>query len=266
MRRKAGLAALLAQTSRGLSVKSPQAQGFWTPLDRQDRTKVAVYDLTGVTLSYEAAMQAQSRLLASRVANSTTDGLLLVEHAPVYTLGRGATEEYVRYDKSDPSAPPLIRTERGGDVTYHGPGQLVAYPVLHLPAYKKDSHWYLRALEEVVIRTCSSLGIPDAHRHDEHTGVWLRDHKIAAVGVALRKWVTYHGIALNVNPRLDDFNRIIPCGLSDVHVGSLSSLVDDFDLRPLDVIPTFLSAFSDVFLADLTDASSQSGGLLDDPE
>lgn len=102
------------------------------------------------------------------------------------------------------------------------------YPVLHLSGYRKDSHWYLRALEEVAIRTCAYFGAPDAVRHAEHTGVWLRGHKVAAVGVALRRWVTYHGISLNVSPSMRAFERIIPCGIdpSREPVGSLNDLLD----------------------------------------
>ena len=237
--------------------RSLQAQGLFSPLQRENSELpcVAVYDMTRRgPVAYGEAMELQSRLLASRVSNETlVDGLIIAEHEAVYTLGRGATEEHVCYDPSEQGAPPLVRTERGGDVTYHGPGQLVAYPVLQLASYKRDSHWYLRALEEVVIRTCKSLGIPDAERHDDHTGVWLRGHKIAATGVALRKWVTYHGIALNVSPTMSDFNRIVPCGLHDEQVGCLKDIdgFHDIDLRK-DVLPRFLTEFQDVFQADLT--------------
>lgn len=211
---------------------------------------IAVIDLTrGEPAEYEATLALQRRLVDERVKNATTDSLVLVEHAPVYTLGRGATEEHVLFDKRAPGAPALVRCERGGDVTYHGPGQLVAYPVLHLGSYRRDSHWYLRALEEVVIRTCARLGARDARRHDEHTGVWLRGHKIAAVGVALRRWVTYHGVSLNVAPDMDDFRRIVPCGLNDEPVGALSHVIPGLTLT--DVVPVFLAEFQAVFDAQL---------------
>lgn len=206
-------------------------------------------------------MALQRRLVDERVTNRTTDSIVLLEHEPVYTLGRGATEEHVLFDSSCEDAPNLIRCERGGDVTYHGPGahvpigitsypacigQLVAYPVLHLAGYKKDSHWYLRALEEVAIRTCAYFGAPDAVRHAEHTGVWLRGHKVAAVGVALRRWVTYHGISLNVSPSMRAFERIVPCGIDPMKepVGSLNELLD-MQLTVRDVVSPILYLSAD---------------------
>ena len=108
-------------------------------------------------------------------------------------------------------------------MTYHGPGQLVAYPILNLHNYKRDSHWYLRALEEVVVRACDKVGASGAGRAPKHTGVWLAGHKVAAAGVAMRKWVTYHGISLNYAVEMERYQAIVPCGLDPViePVGSL---------------------------------------------
>jgi len=214
---------------RFFSSRRAQAQGYWESLNREETTQsrpcVRVLDLTifKEPIVYERAMALQAKLVADRVADQCGDALILVEHDPVYTLGRGATDEHVRFDTTTPGR--LVRVERGGDVTYHGPGQLVAYPVLHLSQYRRDSHWYLRALEEVVIRTCAELGLPDAIRHTEHTGVWLRGNKIAAVGVALRRWVTFHGLALNVNPDMSHFKHIVPCGLHDESVAALDQFL-----------------------------------------
>lgn len=250
--------------------KDAQAQGHWERLDREPRPKVSLIDLTrNGPAGYVSTQELQRRLVDERVKNATTDSVVLVEHEPVYTLGRGATEEHVLFDSRNEDSPLLVRCERGGDVTYHGPGQLVAYPVLQLSEYKRDSHWYLRALEEVVIRTCASFGAPDATRHHEHTGVWLRGHKISAVGVALRRWVTYHGVSLNVSPRMADFDRIVPCGLDDEKVGSLEGILQKpialhdvvrilFDLElasniSLAQMPVFLSHFEDVFEVSVID-------------
>ena len=227
-----------------------QAQGLYEPLDRDPaaaRPSVRVLDLTASPVSYADGAALQHELLAANIAGGG-DAVVLVEHEPVYTLGRGATLEHVLFDADAPGAPELVRAERGGDVTYHGPGQLVAYPILDLKRHRKDSHWYLRALEETVVRTCAALGAPEAARSAEHTGVWLAGAKISAVGVAMRKWVTYHGISLNLAPDLSHYDAIVPCGLDPrvEPVGALNAHLGR-DLTPADVAPVFLDAFMDVF-------------------
>jgi len=251
------LAAVLAARPRrcaGFAAKSKQAQGFFEPLARTaPRPRIEVIDLTRAgAQSYAGVMVLQRDLVARRIASTdgSGDALILVEHAPVYTLGRGATLEHVLFDADLPGAPELTRVERGGDVTYHGPGQLVAYPVLDLRSYKQDSHWYLRALEETVIRTCARLGATQAERHEEHTGVWLEGRKVAAVGVALRRWVAFHGVALNVSPDLRAYDAIVPCGLSLEPVGSLGAALGA-DLALAGVVPIFLEEFAKVFDADV---------------
>ncbi|KAJ8606219.1 hypothetical protein CTAYLR_010534 [Chrysophaeum taylorii] len=236
---------------RRLAVLSKQAQGTWEVLGRGvGGPAVSVVDLTpSGPANYEATMALQRRLVEERVGNRSTDALMVVEHESVYTLGRGATEEHVLFDSGAEDAPSLVRAERGGDVTYHGPGQLVAYPVLQLADYKRDSHWYLRALEEVVIRTCGEFGA-EARRHDEHSGVWIGGRKVAAVGVALRKWVTYHGVSLNVDTDMGAFDRIVPCGLREEPVGSLVQILDRA-VGIQDVLPVFLDHFAAVFEARL---------------
>lgn len=151
------------------------------------------------------------------------DLLLLVEHDPVYTLGRGTRES------SLPVSPALLRArgaevvevERGGDVTWHGPGQLVGYPILHLSAHREDLHWYLRTLEEALIGALAALGIT-AGREAGKTGVWTAGRKIASMGIHVKQWVTLHGFALNVDPDLAWFDAIVPCGLPGVRMTSVA--------------------------------------------
>lgn len=158
----------------------------------------------------------QARLLRQPAG---PDAVLLVEHEPCYTLGRGASEAHLRFD---PQAPPLPlhRIDRGGEVTHHLPGQLVLYPVLNLRRHGADLHLYLRALEAVVIRALAELDLA-AERIDGLTGVWLEGAKVAAIGVGAKRWISQHGLALNVSCALDGFGAIVPCGLANRPVGRL---------------------------------------------
>ncbi|CAA6657737.1 unnamed protein product [Spirodela intermedia] len=152
------------------------------------------------------------------------DALIALQHPPVYTLGTGSLEEYLKFDAED--APfEVFRTERGGEVTFHGPGQLVMYPILNLRRHKMDLHWYLRSLEEVIIRALSAAFSVEACRLDGLTGVWVGDQKIAAIGIRVSRWLTYHGLALNVSTDLAPFADIVPCGIRDRDVGSLHRLL-----------------------------------------
>ncbi|MEB3176001.1 MAG: lipoyl(octanoyl) transferase LipB [Synechococcus sp.] len=137
--------------------------------------------------------------------------LLLLEHPPCYTLGRGASEAHLHFDPRDPPAP-LHRIDRGGEVTHHLPGQLVVYPVLDLQRHRPDLHWYLRQLEGVVLDVLQQQGL-QGQRREGLTGVWLEGQKLAAIGVGARRWVTQHGLALNVSCDLAGFGAITPCGL-----------------------------------------------------
>nr|GMD91059.1 octanoyltransferase LIP2p, chloroplastic-like isoform X1 [Ipomoea batatas] len=144
-------------------------------------------------------------------------------HHPVYTLGAAGSEEYLRFDQKN--APfDVYRTERGGEVTYHGPGQIVMYPIINLRYQKMDLHWYLRALEEVIIRTLSSSFSIKASRVEGLTGVWVGDQKLAAIGIKVSQWITFHGLALNVTTDLAAFQQIVPCGIQDRRVGSIKEL------------------------------------------
>ncbi|MDP5118237.1 MAG: lipoyl(octanoyl) transferase LipB, partial [Prochlorococcaceae cyanobacterium MAG_34] len=147
------------------------------------------------------------------------DTVLLLEHEPCYTLGRGASEAFLRFD---PAAPPLPlhRIDRGGEVTHHAPGQLVLYPVLNLQRHGADLHLYLRQLEQVVIDVLAGLDL-QGERIDGLTGVWLEGRKLAAIGVGARRWISQHGLALNVDCDLAGFAPVVPCGLADRPVGRL---------------------------------------------
>jgi lipoyl(octanoyl) transferase len=158
----------------------------------------------------------QQRLLADPAA---TEAVILLEHLPCYTLGRGASTSHLRFD---PDAPPLPlhRIDRGGEVTHHAPGQLVLYPVLDLQRHGADLHVYLRRLEQVVIAVLAGYGLV-AGRCPGLTGVWLEGRKLAAIGVGARRWISQHGLALNVDCDLEGFSAIVPCGLVDRPVGRL---------------------------------------------
>jgi lipoyl(octanoyl) transferase len=159
----------------------------------------------------------QERLLADPAG---PDALLLVQHPPCYTLGRGASEAFLGFDPLRPPAP-LFRIDRGGEVTHHAPGQLLAYPVLNLMRHGQDLHRYLRQLEGAVLDVLAALGLPGT-RLEGLTGVWLEGRKLAAIGVGARRWISQHGLALNVNCDLAGFAAIVPCGLAGRPVGRLA--------------------------------------------
>lgn len=150
----------------------------------------------------------------------TPDGLLVLTHPEIYTLGQGASLAHLKFDPAqDPH--PLMRVQRGGEITYHGPGQWVGYPILNLCRHRRDLHWYLRQLEQILIDVIATVGVK-GERIPDLTGVWVQGAKVAAVGIRVTRWVTYHGFALNVDPDLRAFERIVPCGIPDRPVGSLS--------------------------------------------
>jgi lipoyl(octanoyl) transferase len=184
--------------------------------------------------------QLQSRLLDQPDAD---EALLLLEHEPCYTLGRGASTAYLGFD---PEAPPLplYRIDRGGEVTHHLPGQLVLYPVLDLQRHGADLHVYLRDLEQVVLRLLERLGLP-GERWSGRTGVWRQGRKLAAIGIGARRWISQHGLALNVNCPLEGFAAIVPCGIADRPVGRLVDWRQE--LTPAAVRPLLLQAFADQF-------------------
>lgn len=241
------------------------------------------------------------------------DWVLLFEHNPVYTLGRGASEDHLTFLKTEsdggaeskrrlgrkyrgedasrlnidqqsrqhsqamsveaevdylvdrctsgatapvraPNGAPIYRIERGGEVTYHGPGQLVVYPLLNLkhPAYEQDLHWYLRQIEEVIIQTLSEFDI-ESNRDDINTGVWVGKNKIAAVGVSSSRWITTHGLAINVSPNLDHFDKdiITPCGIEERGVTSIADVLGSDAPMVEEVAEVALKCFSNVFGVEL---------------
>ncbi len=175
------------------------------------------------TVGYREGLRLQEELVPRRRAGEAPDTLLLLEHPHVITLGSGSHDEHVLADEDERARRgiELVETGRGGDVTYHGPGQLVGYPVLDLKPDRKDLHRYLRDLEGVLIRVVEGLGIP-AGREEGLTGVWTPGGKVAAIGVRVSSgWITSHGFALNVSTELDYFGTIVPCGIGDRAVTSL---------------------------------------------
>ena len=189
-------------------------------------------------LDYPTALSLQERLLELKQRQNSADILLLVEHAHVFTLGRSGKEANV----ISPGEIPVLRTSRGGDVTYHGPGQLVAYPILDLNStLRKDVHRYLRNLELATIETLAFFGLV-AERKPPWTGVWIANRKVASIGVAVRRRITYHGVALNVNPELSYFNRIVPCGLNWAEVTSIQKELG-LEVSPEEVKREFVRTF-----------------------
>jgi lipoate-protein ligase B len=173
-------------------------------------------------VEYTQALSWQETLLRKRCQGECEDTLLLLEHPAVFTLGRGGDERHLL----NPRHIPVYRVGRGGDVTFHGPGQLVGYPICDLTRHGRDVHAYLRTLEAVLIAALAACGVP-AHRRDGLTGVWVGEEKIASIGVGVRRWVTYHGFALNMNPDLSYFADIVPCGLSGVRMTSVARVLGD---------------------------------------
>jgi lipoyl(octanoyl) transferase len=173
---------------------------------------------------YGQVLEYQRAVAAERIAGSRPDTLLLVEHDPVVTLGRSSKQNHLLVDEGALAARgvELFDIERGGDVTYHGPGQLVGYPIIDLKEHRQDLHWYLRQLEQALIDALGTFDV-EAHRIEKYTGVWVADRKIASIGVHARSWVTWHGFALNVSTNLSSFDLIVPCGIPDVRMTSVAA-------------------------------------------
>ena len=171
---------------------------------------------------YQEVWNLQKEMQAKRINTEIEDTLILVEHEPVYTLGKNADENHLLQNRDESVG--VFQIERGGDITFHGPGQLVGYPILDLSNYKKSVSWYMRTLEQVTIDVLDEIGI-EAKRSEGLTGVWVGDEKIAAQGVRISRWVTMHGFALNVNTDLSFYDGIIPCGIFDHGVTSIEQLL-----------------------------------------
>ena len=197
---------------------------------------------------YEIAWNWQRQLVDERRSHpDLDDAFILLEHFPVYTLGQGSSQEFLKFDL-DQAPEQLFRIERGGEVTYHCPGQLVGYPILNLRFYQQDLHWYLRQLEEVIIRVLAVYGLA-GERIPGLTGVWVEGRKVAAIGIKVSRWITMHGFALNVCPDLSGFRQIIPCGIADKPVGSLREFVPSIELEQ--VRQQIAASFAEVFQVEL---------------
>ena len=184
-------------------------------------TRKLVYCDLGL-IDYKEAWDLQKSIHQLRVENKIDDVLFLLEHPHTYTLGKIADKKNLVGDEKylSDNRISVYDIDRGGDITYHGPGQIVGYPIINLTNWKQDTHKYLRALEEVIISTCADYGLSGS-RVDKYTGVWLDSRKICAIGIKVSRWITMHGLAFNVNTDLNLFNGIIPCGISDREVTSL---------------------------------------------
>jgi lipoyl(octanoyl) transferase len=173
-------------------------------------------------IDYKEAWDLQKIIFTQRVNNEIPDTLLLLEHPHTYTLGKVADKDNLIGDEEflKKNHISVYDIDRGGDITYHGPGQIVGYPIINLIDWEKDTHKYLRALEEVIMKTCIEYGL-NPHRNSKYTGVWIEEKKIAAIGIKISRWVTMHGFAFNINSDLNMFKGIIPCGITDKEVTSL---------------------------------------------
>jgi lipoyl(octanoyl) transferase len=176
-------------------------------------------------IEYPRALELQREMVERRRAGEITDSFLLLEHPHVVTRGSTARDEHILADarERERMGIEVFEAGRGGDVTYHGPGQLIGYPIVQLEEGRRDAHRYLRDLEEVLIHALADFGLSGG-RHPRYTGVWVKDAKIAAIGVHLTRWVTSHGFALNIHPDLAYFGTIVPCGIRDEGVTSMHHL------------------------------------------
>jgi lipoate-protein ligase B len=201
---------------------------------------------------YARALELQRAVARARISGAIShDVLLLLEHPPVVTLGRSSKAQHLvaTPDMLAQRGVELFEAERGGDVTFHGPGQLVGYPIVNLRGHKQDLHWYLRQVEAMLMRALENFGVP-AERSVGRTGVWTLGRKIASIGVHARDWVTWHGFALNVSNDLSFFDLIVPCGLSGVTMTSIARELGAGAPSFPTVAATVAASFSSVFALD----------------
>ena len=200
-------------------------------------------------MGYEEALEYQREVARQRITGAIPeDVLLLVEHPPVVTLGRSSKERNLISSPAFLASKgvELFEVERGGDVTFHGPGQLVGYPIIDLKRHRLDLHWYLRSVEEALIRTIGEYGIP-GERSIGYTGVWTNGRKIASIGVHARDWVTWHGFALNVTTDLSYFDFIVPCGIAGVEMTSIAKERPEVNVSLDETGDVAASKFGEVF-------------------
>ena len=182
---------------------------------------------------YNDTWKLQKKLQSKRILGEIEDHLLLVEHPPVFTLGKNASKQHIINNSEDVS---IIQTDRGGNITFHGPGQLVCYPILDLNHYKRSITWYMRELEQLIIDVLGEYDIK-ASRKKGLTGTWVKDKKIAALGVRISRWVTMHGFSLNINPDLNFYKNIIPCGIKEYGVTSMAKIMGN-EVPSMDEVKT----------------------------
>ena len=182
---------------------------------------------------YNDTWKLQKKLQSKRILGEIEDHLLLVEHPPVFTLGKNASKQHIINNSEDVS---IIQTDRGGNITFHGPGQLVCYPILDLNHYKRSITWYMRELEQLIIDVLGEYDIK-ASRKKGLTGTWVKDKKIAALGVRISRWVTMHGFSLNINPDLNFYKKIIPCGIKEYGVTSMAKIMGN-EVPSMDEVKT----------------------------
>jgi lipoyl(octanoyl) transferase len=196
-------------------------------MEKQFTSKILKYSDLGL-IDYQKAWDLQHSLFEKRRANTIDDTLLLLEHPHTYTFGKSADKSNLLFDDEELKKREisLFDIDRGGDITYHGPGQIVGYAIIDLKIWEQDTHKYLRALEEVIIQTLAEYGIVSG-RIENHTGVWVEDKKICALGIKVSRWISMHGFALNINTDMNLFNGIIPCGIENKGVVSLKEIIGE---------------------------------------
>ena len=209
------------------------------------------------TTDYAYAWELQKAIHQARVSRKIPDAVILTEHFNTYTIGKSGGDDHLLASDQElrEKNVEVYKIDRGGDITYHGPGQIVCYPIIDLEDYYRDVHRYLRDLEEVVIRVLGQYGIV-AHREPEYTGVWVGSEKICAIGVKVSRWVTMHGFAFNINTDLSYFGRIIPCGIFHKGVTSLSQLLGRaVDMQEVKIVVTL--KFAEVFQTEIVSVSPE---------
>jgi lipoyl(octanoyl) transferase len=221
----------------------------------KDAKKLVYCDLG--LIDYKDAWDIQKSVHQLRAENKIDDVLFLLEHPHTYTLGKTADKENLVGDKKylDENNISVYDIDRGGDITYHGPGQIVGYPIISLTNWKQDTHKYLRAIEEVILRVCTEYNLTGS-RVEKYTGVWIEDRKICAIGIKVSRWITMHGFAFNVNTDLKLFDGIIPCGISDKEVTSLNRELNK-EIRLNDIKEKIIHHFDDIFEYDQIEFKSK---------
>ena len=213
-----------------------------------NRSTYRTFDYCDLGLvDYKEAWDLQKKIFELRRGNQIPDTFFMLQHPHTYTLGKVADKSNLLSSEEQlkDAGVSVYEIDRGGDITYHGPGQIVGYPIISLSGWKEDTHLYLRSLEEVIIQTLSSYGI-ESERNPKYTGVWIGDRKIAAIGIKVSRWITMHGFAFNINTDLSFFNGIIPCGIKEKEVTSLQKeLGREIDIEEVKNI--LLEKFTEVF-------------------